>query len=422
MSALYNNSEANNQTESSQNLLEQQVNPIINKYYPGLLNAVHALLSVFATLSLKNRTKPLSVIFEASSGLGKTAVLQMAFPCRTTVGNINQISKLTKYVYRSDKFTPRSFVSHAANIKKEKLAEVDLLPKLENKVLITKELAPIFRGRDTEIKENFSILISVLDGKGFTSDSGTMGQRGYQKSIIFNWMGATTPLPITTHRIMSQLGTRLLFYEVESVEPTEQDLFAYATRDNAGQAEIDCNVVVNNFLNDFFERNPVGSIDINTILIPDELSQQIVRWARFLVKGRAEIKFENGVLDGWTPIAAKKPEGAYKVIDYFKELARGHALIHNRTEVNSSDLGLVSHIAISSTPINYRPIIRELRKSEYVDSSRCEKICLVSRPTARKYLKELSILGIVNLTEGSKEKNEADKVTLSDEFLWLRHK
>jgi hypothetical protein len=401
---------------SDQFSLERFINPIIKKHYPALLDAVHASLSVFATLSLKNRTKPLSLIFEASSGFGKTAVLQMAFPIKIPEG---KISLLIKCVYRSDKFTPKSFVSHAANIKKEDLAKVDLLPKLKNKVLITKELAPIFRGREQEVKENFSILISVLDGKGFTSDSGTRGQRGYEESIIFNWLGATTPLPINIHRIMSQLGTRLLFYEVKSIEPTEEELFAYAERGNSGKAEIECNLAVNKFLLHFFRKRPIGSIDAESILIPSELSKQIVRWAEFLVKGRAEIKYEKDYPE-WKPIAANKAEGAWKVIDYFKELAIGHALINERLEVNDSDLEFVSEVAISSIPIHFRPIVRELRIAEYVDSSRCKKICAVSSPTARKYLLELSILGIANLTKGAEEKNEADKITLSEEFLWLR--
>ncbi|HVG20961.1 MAG TPA: hypothetical protein VNI02_18070 [Blastocatellia bacterium] len=396
--------------------LEQFVNPIINTHYPALLDAVHASLSVFATLSFKNRTKPLSVIFEASSGFGKTAVLQMAFPLKDSKDKHNE---LRKYVYRSDKFTPKSFVSHAANVKKALLKDVDMLPRVKNKVLITKELAPIFRGREQDIKENFSILISILDGKGFTSDSGTMGQRGYEESIIFNWLGATTPLPINIHRIMSQLGTRLLFFEVKTIEPTEEQLFAYAERGNAGKAEIECNIVVNKFLINFYKCYPIGSIEADSIRIPSELNKQIVRWAGFLVRGRAEIKYEKDKYE-WIPIAANKPEGAWKVIDYFKELARGRALINNRMEVNSFDLDFIAHIAISSIPIHFRPIVRELRISEIVDSTRCQELCAVSRPTARKYLKELSLLGIVDLTKGEEEKNEADKITLSKEFLWMR--
>jgi Fic family protein len=149
--------------------------------------------------------------------------------------------------------------------------------------------------------------------------------------------------------------------------------------------------------------------------------KQIVRWAEFLVKGRAEIKYEKIGYD-FEPIAANKPEAPYKVINYFKELARGHALIHERKEIEQADIEFISHIAISSIPIQYRYIIRELREKEIVDTVRCMFLCSTSRPTARKYLKELSLLGIAKLTKGSAEMNEADKITLAEEFQWLKFK
>ena len=36
---------------------------------------------------------------------------------------------------------------------------------------------------------------------------------------------------------MSQLGTRLLFYEIPAIAPTEEQLFTYARRDEADVAE-----------------------------------------------------------------------------------------------------------------------------------------------------------------------------------------
>src|SRR5262249_54063936 len=155
---------------------------------------------------------------------------------------------LEQYVYRSDKFTPKSFVTHAANVKREELEEMDLLPRLKGKVLVTKELAPIFRGREQDLQDNFSILISVLVGHVFNSDTGMRGKRSYEETIMFNWIGATTPLPLATHRLMSQLGTRLLFYEVTVTAPTDEDLVKYALRGDAGQGENRCNNIVQRFL------------------------------------------------------------------------------------------------------------------------------------------------------------------------------
>jgi hypothetical protein len=385
---------------------------VVNQYYPGLVGPVLAELSVFGSMALANRTKPLSLIFEAGSGSGKTAVVQMVFPID---------EGLKEFVYRSDKFTPKSFVSHAANIKEKELQQQDLLPKLKDKVLVTKELAPIFRGRKEELTDNFSVLISVLDGKGFTSDSGMRGQRGYQELIVFNWVGATTPIPKETHRLMSQLGTRLLFYDVPSIEPTEDELIAYAERDDSSEGEDECAKVVNEFLLEFFKDNSIGSVNPSDIIISKQLLGALVRWGTLLVKGRTEIRYEKEEdTNRWEPIAALASESPYRVLGYFKDMVRGHALIHGRKEVNESDMKMIAHVAISSIPGHLRPLIKELRKSDNVDTRICCAICKVSQPTARKYMKEISLLGFADLEKGNPQSNQPDLIRLHSSFDWLR--
>jgi hypothetical protein len=385
----------------------EQVIEVVKKYYPALVPCLLAELAVFGSMSLAGRSKPLSLIFEGSSGAGKTAVVQMVFPVD---------ERLKDKVYRTDKFTPKAFVSHAANMSEENLKKQDLLPKLKNKVLVTKELAPIFRGRKEDLTDNFSMLISVLDGKGFTSDSGMRGQRGYQESIVFNWIGATTPIPRETHRVMSQLGTRLLFFEAPDIQPTEEELLKFAERDNSSEAESECAKAVNDFLAGFFEDHPISSVGPETIVIPPAYLTSIVRWAMLLVKGRAEVKYDDDTLE---PLAAMKSEAPFRVIGYFKDLVRGHALIHGRKEVDESDLEMISQIAISSIPEQLRPLIKQLRIGGTVDSTRIAALCGVSKPTARKYLKELSLLGIADLTKGSSQDNQSDSIRLSESFKWL---
>lgn len=387
-----------------------EVEETLGRFYPELIPTIKAGLAVFGSMALSDRTKPLSVILEGTSGFGKTAVIQMAFPL-LGLG-------LDEYAYRSDKFTPKSFVSHAANVPRRKLRQIDMLPRLQGKVLLTKELAPIFRGREEELRENFSILISVLDGKGFVSDSGMHGKRGYEQPVLFNWLGATTPLPARTHRLMHQLGTRLLFYEVPSVEPTEEELLAYAQREDSGVAEVECQRVMNKFLLGFFDVNPVGEFPAEVVEIPSVPLKRLTRWAHFLARGRAEVKFEKKGND-WIPIAAAKPEGPFKIVNYFKDLIRGNSLIHGRWEVTMEDLKLIEHVAISSIPGHLRPIVRELQKAGSITSSNCTALCGVSQPTARKYLKELALLRIVNLTKGSPQTNEPNLAILTEDFQWI---
>ena len=393
-----------------------EVKAQISHHYKELLQAVLALLAVCVTMALKGRTKPLSLMFEGGSGTGKTAVVQMLFA--------SDELNMSAFIYRSDKFTPKSFVTHAANRKKSELAGIDMLPQLKNKVLLCKELAPIFRGREEEMRENFSTLISVLDGKGFASNSGMCGKRGYEKAILFNWIGATTPLPDSTHRLMYQLGTRILFFEVDSAELTDDDLMEYAKTGDADGAEWACGDIVKYFLLGFFEQHPVASIPLESIAIPEPMMKQLVRWARFVCKGRTEVKWDRpgkGEKGGsnWTPIAAMKPEKPYKVYNYLKEIAMGHALIHERREITQADVDLVAHVAISSIPGHLRPLIRELQTKAEVTSTQATALCRVSRQTARMYLLELSLLGIVNLTKGLEKTEQPDTIKLADDYCWL---
>jgi hypothetical protein len=145
----------------------------------------------------------------------------------------------------------------------------------------------------------------------------------------------------------------------------------------------------------------------------------IAQWARFLTYGRRSIEYER---DGknYAPISAATPEGAFKVVDYLKMLARGHALLHERFEVNEEDIELVSHVAISSIPRYLRPIVQALRCDGRITSTECTKVCSVTQPTARKYLLEASLLGLGDLKKGNDTQNIPDALRLSDAFRWLR--
>lgn len=397
---------------SSLELLEQ-LEEKVDFYYPKLLPSVKAGLAVFGAMAIGGRTKPLSLIFEATSGFGKSAVVEMYFP----------EGELARFAYRCDKFTPKAFVSHAANKPRDELKEVDMLPRLKNKVLLTKELAPIFRGREDEIKDNFATLIPVLDGKGFTSDSGSHGKRGYEETILFNWVGATTPLPRETYQVMYQLGTRLLFYEVPSVIPDDEQLLRYAARDDVSLAGIECQRITNQFLVEFYREHSLGSVSPETVRIPEPLLRHIVQWTNLLATVRAGTKREK-IDDEWKSVAPNPSEGPYKIIGYFKELARGHALIHGRSEVVGADIELVAHTAISSVPGHFRPILRALMENETVTSTETKKLCNVSAPTARDYLTDLEVLGIVTLERGLPTDTRSPSsytARLSKRFSWLHH-
>jgi hypothetical protein len=192
------------------------VRGVISGYFPHLWPAVEAGLSTCATLLLADNVNPVALIYVGAPSAGKTTVITM-FEGATANGQ--------ELCYRSDKFTTASFVSQAAKVAEQDLSKVDLLPRIRHKVLLTPELSTIFRGKQDELAERFSTLTRILDGQGYTTDSGTHGQRGYTGDYLFAWLGATTPFDPIVWKVMAQLGSRMFFLVMDAAaEPTVQDL------------------------------------------------------------------------------------------------------------------------------------------------------------------------------------------------------
>ena len=116
------------------------VKAVVDQYFPNYWPMVDAALATYATLLLQDTKNPVAVIFVGGPSSGKTTVVDMF--------------KTHAETYPSDQFTPKSFVSHSANVSRDRLASIDLLPRIRHKLLATPELAPIFRGKDDELRDD----------------------------------------------------------------------------------------------------------------------------------------------------------------------------------------------------------------------------------------------------------------------------
>jgi hypothetical protein len=390
----------------------------VNRYYPDFLPSVKACLAVFGSMSLKGRQMCLCLILTGPSGSGKSTVVRMFFYNAKT-------DPIYTNVYRSDHFTPKAFVTHSASMSEAKRKEADMLPKLNDHVLLTKELAPMFRGKDDELRQTFGLLISVLDGDGHTSDSGAAGRRGYDEKILFNWVGATTPIPPAIHQMMGQLGTRFLFFEVPHKAPTDAELDAHTKSDEREIGATECRAVVNACVVDFMERHPIGSVDPASIEIDDDAARAITRWTQLLCRGRATLSGEKTGKDGpWKATGVESVEAPWKVIDYFKELARGHALMHGRAYVNADDIELVAHVALSSMPLRLSRVLRGLRTTPVLTTEDVRHLCRdefnqrISPATAINAMRDLKMLGVVDLDRGIAG-HDPFSIRLAEKFRWL---
>jgi hypothetical protein len=392
--------------------LESLKKVVTSVYGDELWTAIKTGIAVIGSLSFKDLAHPITLLYEGGSGRGKSTIINILNPDR---------KETRKFVYRLDKFTPASFVSHAANVPKEEIKKIDLLPQLADKVLLVKELAPLFRGREDQLRENFGILTAVLDGKGYLSASGVHGTRGYEGRCVFNWLGATTPIPRRTDEIMAQLGNRILRYEIVGKEQSEDELVEFAGNFDPATEEDTCRKAANDVLVLHFASSPLGTVDPEAIEIPRPLLMGLVRLARLIAHGRVEVNQGprgNGSSDAEDEFSSGLPEGPHRIILYLRTIAQGLALVNGRSQVSREDLDIIRHVAFSTITQTRREMLRAvLLVGGVLSATNAERMLGVSRPTARWRMKELAATGIVRWVAGNG--NAGESIRLADKWAWL---
>lgn len=382
----------------------EDVRAVVRKHYPEeLWQGVKTAIGVIASLSLAGRDNCLVLVYEGAPSMGKSVIVRIVSPDRPDACTL-----------QVDKFTPAAFVSSAASRTEEELRKNDLLPRIQGKTMVTKELAPLFRGEFTQLLNNFSILTAILDGRGFKTDTGTHGERGYYGDYTFNWLGATTQIPISTHKVMAQLGNRLLFYEIQGEESSVDDLLAFAMNDAAADPTGECQKAANDFLKAYFEKHPVGTVAADSVSIPEELMLVLVQHAVLIGHGRAAIDREKSKDE------EQSVEGAYRVINLLKMLVRGLALADGRSVVSPEDMDVVRHVAFSSIPASRRNTLRALLAGGgMLDAGELDKALSCKRPTSLKRMQELAATGLCTYQPGIEEKSTPAMIHLAKKWKWL---
>ena len=311
-------------------------------------------------------------------------------------------------VYLSDNFTPAAFVTHAANMKKAALAQVDLLPRVRHKLLITPELAPIFRGKEADLARTFAVLTRILDGDGFVTDSGTHGRRGYRGDYLFAWLGCTTPFDAVVWRVMAQLGSRLFFLVMnDEVDVTVDDLLASETSVSYKDRLVQVRQVLHPFLSAFFEEcGGVRGVGWDVANDPHDVKEWIARLATVLAAMRSEPVHEGDPENGrheYSPAKREQPRRAYAVLG---NLARGHALVHGRRQLSEDDLPLLARVVVSSMPSECGRVFSALVRRTGKPMTTADVMAALGvkhRETARRVMEDLGTRGVVKYEPGTRD-------------------
>ncbi len=386
---------------------------------------VEACCSVVATLMLKDAYNPVGLILVDNPSTGKTTALSMFY-------NL-------PIVYRSDNFTPASFVSHASNVKKDNLRDIDLLPRIRHKCLVVPELAPIFGQKHEDLLKSIAILTRVFDGEGYWSDSGVHGGRGYKGDYHFTMLGATPPMPKPVWKALGQFGSRLLFYTLDSrVAAEERMAKTYLNVFDSGPQPFgkrlsECREAVTTFfslLREQYGRETFArSVSWHTDRDSQEIKWQISQLAEFTSRARSKVSVwdnNNRNSEERTDFSQPLLEGSERLTSILHSLACGHALINGRSQLAKDDMLLIIETAFSSMPDDRRQVVRLMLEEPsdqkwedkgVVSSSDIRRSLSICRPSALKLIEELALLEIGEKIDG--DSNRPDTLKLKSCYEWF---
>ncbi len=294
---------------------------------------------------------------------------------------------------RLDNLTASSFVCCAPGIREEQLKKIDLLPQMAGKVILMKEMAPIFSGGEEELKKTFGAFASILDGQGYGRASGTHGMRSYYGRNVFSIIGAVST-KVLSDKVMEAIGAvgpRFCFFEMPI-----RDLSDWKSPGKRREAlEDEFTLLVHEFLNEFCERHPVDSVALDEFELGSDEKAHLEELAKLMVKLRSEFIYERE-LDGKATIIQTVEESPERAFQYLHQLVCGSALIRGEKTVRYEDLELALEIAIGSAQTPRRKAARVFFKStEALSASEFSRRSSQSDDTARRWITRIEQLGVV---------------------------
>jgi hypothetical protein len=189
------------------------------KHYPEAWPFLEFCLAGKSILNIEGITLPFMGVILAAPASMKTLIIQLF---RKYPGS-----------FYSDNFTANSLVSHNSALTEERLQQVDMLPKLKDKLVLTPELAPIFTSKEDDLQKILGIITRILDGHGFESDSGAQGHRQY-RDTMFVWIGAAVEIPFRVWKVLGSLGHKIYFLRPQLSEKTTKQLKQIAKTNDFG--------------------------------------------------------------------------------------------------------------------------------------------------------------------------------------------
>jgi hypothetical protein len=365
---------------------------IIQEKMPEIWLGLEYGLSIMQILKIQGCTLPFIGIILGRPSSYKTVIIELFRSYPNT--------------FYTDNFTARSFVTHSTSVEsEEELEQLDLIPKIRNRLFLTPELSPMFTTKDEDLTHLLGIITRLADGKGYSSDSGAHGHRGYDDDIMFTWLGAAVDIPYKVYKLLGNLGAKLYFFRTSFKNVSSEELMEYAMSTNEFNDKIR---QIKNTLYNYLKWLDVGFNLFRTELIWD-VENDSRKALEYIVRSSDLLSYLRCVAVTWETHDTQGLDYAYSVsqrevprraITVLLNLARGHALLEGRNYITMDDIPLIlktafdtaqiEHVSMFSLMMSYGGVLTTTQVMESLN---------VSRPTALRTMAEFKAIELIDVEE-----------------------
>jgi hypothetical protein len=209
---------------------------VIEGNLPQLWLAIEFILAIKSIMNIQGVTLPWFGILLGRASSLKTAGIEAL---RNTPGTLY-----------TDIFTAKAFVSNSTAVSKDKLKDIDLLPKIKDQLFLVSELSAQFTKKEEEVQEILGIFTRLADGHGLRTDTGAHGSRGYGDTY-FNMIGAAVDIPYKVYKLLGYLGPKLYFLRLPKTDKKEDEYLTEMFRDEYPVKFEKVRKALNDYLNIF---------------------------------------------------------------------------------------------------------------------------------------------------------------------------
>jgi hypothetical protein len=297
------------------------------------------LAAVYAVkLGLLDGRSPLWLFFVDPPSSGKTEIVGALRPDKD-------------HVVFLDTLTPEAFLSGA--VSKQGARAAKLLPQLNGKCLIVKDLTTLFSLKHESVKKILGDLQSIYDGefrKGY--GTGFDGNAILEAASYFGFIGCVTPGALATHqKYLANIGTRFLVYQRPPLTAADRAR-GYELQQQGRRAEMRAALQAGarDHLVALFREGPRATI-------PPECDDVLKTCAEYVRLGRTPIYTEDGQrLRG-------VPEEPFRIYQQLRLAVEALAAVRGHTVVKPEDTQVVERIALASIFHRRYAAIRALLQS-----------------------------------------------------------